>query len=70
MDVFGGQVIRAPEPVHGKPAEIYHQGKGVFIDTNILLDFLLQREPFFHDAEQLFQAIDKNNKQLKQLKLD
>jgi len=30
----------------------------VLIDTNILLDFLLQREPFFHDAERLFQAID------------
>jgi predicted nucleic acid-binding protein len=30
----------------------------VLVDTNILLDFLLQREPFFHDAEQLFQAID------------
>jgi len=28
------------------------------IDTNIVLDFLLQREPFFQDAEQLFQAID------------
>ncbi|WP_334310543.1 MULTISPECIES: PIN domain-containing protein [Spirulina] len=30
----------------------------VLIDTNILLDFLLQREPFCHDAERLFQAID------------
>lgn len=30
----------------------------VLIDTNILLDFLLQREPFFYDAERLFQAID------------
>jgi len=29
-EVFGGQVIRAPEPVHGKPAQVYHQGKGVF----------------------------------------
>jgi anthranilate synthase component II len=29
-EVFGGQVILAPEPVHGKPAHIYHQGKGVF----------------------------------------
>jgi predicted nucleic acid-binding protein len=27
------------------------------IDTNILLDFLLQREPFFQDADLLFQAI-------------
>lgn len=29
----------------------------VLIDTNITLDFLLQREPFFQDAELLFQAI-------------
>jgi len=29
-EVFGGQVIRAPEPVHGKPAQVHHQGKGVF----------------------------------------
>jgi predicted nucleic acid-binding protein len=27
------------------------------IDTNILLDFLLQREPFFQDADLLFEAI-------------
>lgn len=31
----------------------------VLIDTNIILDFLLQREPFFQDAELLFQAIDE-----------
>ncbi|PAX60596.1 PIN domain-containing protein [Brunnivagina elsteri] len=30
----------------------------VLIDTNIVLDFLLQREPFFQDAELLFQAMD------------
>ncbi|MEM9091706.1 MAG: PIN domain-containing protein [Cyanobacteria bacterium P01_F01_bin.53] len=29
----------------------------VLIDTNIILDFLLEREPFFQDAERLFQAI-------------
>lgn len=29
----------------------------VLIDTNIILDFLLQREPFVQDAELLFQAI-------------
>ncbi len=27
--VFGGRVIRAPEPVHGKVAEIHHRGEGV-----------------------------------------
>ncbi len=30
----------------------------VLIDTNIVLDFLLQREPFFQDTELLFQAVD------------
>ncbi|EKQ68023.1 putative nucleic acid-binding protein [Leptolyngbyaceae cyanobacterium JSC-12] len=30
----------------------------VLIDTNIILDFLLQREPFSQEAELLFQAID------------
>jgi predicted nucleic acid-binding protein len=30
----------------------------VLIDTNVLLDFLLEREPFKKDAEELFAAID------------
>ncbi|MHC5777315.1 PIN domain-containing protein [Nostoc sp.] len=30
----------------------------VLIDTNIVLDFLLEREPFFQDAELVFQEID------------
>jgi predicted nucleic acid-binding protein len=29
----------------------------VLVDTNIVLDFLLQREPFFQEAKLLFQAI-------------
>ncbi|HUY75351.1 MAG TPA: aminodeoxychorismate/anthranilate synthase component II [Ktedonobacterales bacterium] len=28
-EVFGGRVIRAPQPVHGKTAQIYHTGEGV-----------------------------------------
>jgi anthranilate synthase/aminodeoxychorismate synthase-like glutamine amidotransferase len=28
--VFGGHVIRAPTPMHGKTSLIYHQGQGVF----------------------------------------
>jgi anthranilate synthase/aminodeoxychorismate synthase-like glutamine amidotransferase len=27
--VFGGRVVRAPEPVHGKTEQIYHRGDGV-----------------------------------------
>jgi anthranilate synthase/aminodeoxychorismate synthase-like glutamine amidotransferase len=30
--VFGGKVVRAPEPVHGKPVEICHDGKTIFTD--------------------------------------
>lgn len=30
--VYGGRVIRAPEPMHGKTSLMYHQGKGVFHD--------------------------------------
>ena len=30
--VFGGKVVRAPEPVHGKPSRIKHDRKGVFAD--------------------------------------
>lgn len=29
---FGGKVVRAPEPVHGKPVEIGHDGKTIFKD--------------------------------------
>ncbi len=30
--IFGGKVVRAPVPVHGKPVEIVHDGKTVFKD--------------------------------------
>lgn len=29
-EVFGGQVVRAPEPVHGKVYEIQHCGTGIY----------------------------------------
>lgn len=29
-EVFGGQVVRAPEPVHGKVSLIAHDGKGIY----------------------------------------
>ncbi len=32
----------------------------ILINTNIVLDFLLQREPFFPDAARLFQAIGQS----------
>lgn len=30
-EVFGGKVIRARAPVHGKVSEVYHDGQGVFL---------------------------------------
>jgi anthranilate synthase component II len=32
--VFGGEVVRAPVPVHGKLSQIKHQGEGVFVGIN------------------------------------
>lgn len=32
----------------------------ILVDTNIVLDFLLQREPFFENAERLFQSVAKD----------
>lgn len=29
-EVFGGNVIRAAQPIHGKTANIYHNGKGIY----------------------------------------
>lgn len=30
--VYGGRVIRAPEPMHGKTSRIYHRGQGILHD--------------------------------------
>jgi anthranilate synthase component 2 len=32
--VYGGRVVRAPEPIHGKLSRIQHTGKGVFRGLN------------------------------------
>ncbi|HSZ75632.1 MAG TPA: aminodeoxychorismate/anthranilate synthase component II [Rhizomicrobium sp.] len=32
--VYGGKVVRAPEPMHGKLSRIHHTGKGVFRGLN------------------------------------
>ena len=33
-DAFGGRVVRAPTPVHGKLSEIHHSGAGIFHGLN------------------------------------
>jgi anthranilate synthase component 2 len=39
--VYGGKVVRAPEPMHGKTSRIHHTGKSVFRGLNN--DFLATR---------------------------
>lgn len=38
--------------------------KKLFIDTNIVLDLLAKREPFFEDAAKLFSLADKKKVKL------
>ncbi len=38
--------------------------KKLFIDTNIVIDLLAKREPFYEDASQLFSLADKNKVKL------
>ncbi|HEX8926305.1 MAG TPA: aminodeoxychorismate/anthranilate synthase component II [Terriglobales bacterium] len=33
-EAFGGHIIRAPKPIHGKSCVIHHDGKGVFSGLN------------------------------------
>ncbi len=35
---FGGQVVRAPAPLHGKTSSIEHDGRGVFSGLNMPFD--------------------------------
>ena len=54
---FGGKVVRGPEPVHGKPVTIRHDGKTLFAD--VPQDFnagryhslVVDRETFPHELE-------------------
>lgn len=34
----------------------------VFLDTNVVVDFCMRREPFFHDAAVIFDLIVTRNK--------
>jgi len=34
-EAFGGKVVRAPQPMHGKVSSIYHEGRTVFKDIPI-----------------------------------
>jgi anthranilate synthase component II len=40
-EVYGGRVVHAPEPVHGKTSRVRHDGRGVF--AGVEQDFLATR---------------------------
>ena len=55
--VYGGRVIRAPEPMHGKTSLIYHQGQGVFqnlptpFEANRYHSLIVERETLPDELE-------------------
>ncbi len=55
--VYGGRVIRAPEPMHGKTSLMYHKGQGVFRDlpqpfeANRYHSLIVERESLPEDLE-------------------
>lgn len=55
--VYGGRVIRAPEPMHGKTSLVYHEGKGVFRDLPVPFEanryhsLIVERETLPPDLE-------------------
>ncbi len=55
--VFGGRVVRAPEPRHGKTSLIYHQGQGILRDlpdpfeANRYHSLIVERDTFPAELE-------------------
>lgn len=55
--VYGGRVIRAPEPMHGKTSPIYHNGQGIFgglpspIEANRYHSLIVERATLPADLE-------------------
>lgn len=55
--VYGGRVIRAPEPMHGKTSLMYHQGQGVFqglpvpFEANRYHSLIVERDTFPNELE-------------------
>jgi anthranilate synthase component 2 len=32
-EAFGGRIVRAPRPIHGKASRVTHDGRGIFVDV-------------------------------------
>jgi anthranilate synthase component 2 len=62
--VFGGAVVRAPAPMHGKMSEIHHQGKSVFRGLNRAFQatryhsLIVERESLPQDLEVTAETAD------------
>ena len=41
-----------------KPGESVYRKRRIFLDTNVILDFFLEREPFYYDALKLWAACE------------
>jgi len=42
-----------------KPVKSIYRKQRVFLDTNVILDFFLEREPFYYDALKLWAACEE-----------
>jgi anthranilate synthase/aminodeoxychorismate synthase-like glutamine amidotransferase len=55
--VYGGRVVRAPEPMHGKTSPMHHQGQGVFrglpqpFEANRYHSLIVEREELPEELE-------------------
>ena len=42
-----------------KPVRSVYRKRRIFLDTNVILDFFLEREPFYYDALKLWAACEE-----------
>ena len=62
--VYGGKVVRAPEPMHGKTTLMYHQGQGVFqhlpipFEANRYHSLIVERSTLPNELENTAETAD------------
>jgi len=63
--VYGGRVIRAPEPMHGKTSQVHHGGQGIFaglpspIEGNRYHSLIVERATLPADLEITAETADR-----------